>query len=332
MLKRFQRWLGALFISTMTGCVNAQDLDALITVMQFEPSPLSGVKPDDLRMYLIAPVSPFDDAMSSQIKGLAPADPDFLDFVKRHCNPDRHAEPDVTRYALFAGPELIVAAGQWLYNTAVSELDGRLKRLQDRSSAEYYFQRSFRQGTPSWNNISCIVIHRGAAAQGKEKRQSSGMTAVISRRDMGAHSDTLKLIYARLDNAVALTGAGTAENPPSVQVDIAFSVQAATKGKERPEIYQVTLQAFKPFNAELGKNAKVCGDAASSDAVRCMWESDLLPKPSKGVTSYSISVVVKETGSGASKAAKARAGLEAMNALVKPKFEAWLKEVAQKSD
>jgi hypothetical protein len=50
------------------------------------------------------------------------------------------------------------------------------------------------------------------------------------------------------------------------------------------------------------------------------------------VTSYSISVVVKETGSGASKAAKARAGLEAMNALVKPKFEAWLKEVAQKAD
>ena len=75
-----------------------------------------------------------------------------------------------------------------------------------------------------------------------------GLTVLV-RRDGVALDDQLskyKLLYARLDNAVAVTGTVADGSAEAVSVGISMVVQSARQTANRPAVFDLTNVVFTP--------------------------------------------------------------------------------------
>ncbi len=345
---------GCADLATLGTPTSLENFGILASTLSFQKADNSGVKASGLSMWLVTPNTA--QTVATKLQLLPHPDKSIDAFVNTHCGlPD----PGTKRLQSAVASTLLLAWGQWAYNQVLSQLEGRIKQLKVASDPPpYAFKQAVAVPPTSrkikdekgnertvwnvdadtfWKNITCIIVHRTTKGANPKPELPEGMTAIIRKEAKGSNASTFKLIYLRLDNSIAITAAGTGNEPPEVQVTVAFGLFGARNDKGKNVVEEMATLAFKPVSAPLGGTkslAEVCTPGTRNDgdpsANYCKWESDLIPNPHALTTAMSVSVSVKETGSAADAADKATDSLKALNAIVKPSFDTWLKSaVAQ---
>jgi hypothetical protein len=235
-----------------------------------------------------------------------------------------------------------VKAASILYNAAFDELAAGAKKLQARATPEAYAIR-LASGTRSggdamcWQDVKCIVIQRrwlpdtGRDLDAPVSRprpftaEDKGLTVVLQRLPKGDRSSTLRPIYLRMDNAVAVTGAGTSDKPASIKTHIAFKLSEAVASGDKASVNKVVEFTFPAIDLPLGRSAQAC--RVNDPVMACEYDSDLIPDPNAKADAIAIAVSVKEIGSPADAEARAKAGIEALKAISKPIFDAFIDEL-----
>jgi hypothetical protein len=217
--------------------------------------------------------------------------------------------------------DLIISAGQLAYSVVIGQLQSKIKKLEEESQATYTFRQA---RMVDWPNLRCVLAWRHPADR---KTAEIDMLLLLGRENL-IDGNALRVLYVRANRAIVKTAAGTEQKRASIQLDIAFSVFAAHVEKRKPVVSQLAHQTFRPLRKiELGKPTPVCVTAESPYATSCDSQSELFPNPPPNATAFSVAIAVTETGSALGQAARAKASLASLDALVKPKFEAILKEV-----
>lgn len=314
----FARPLGilALVASALAGCTALPDLAVVLEAVTFVHDERSGHRGDHaLKMALVT--SP--DELDLVQKALGHVDPELTAALDKNCR----RRTDMVYYSLPGlGPaDLIVSAGQLAYSLVVGQLQSKIKKLEEESQATYTFRQA--KGL-NWQDLRCVVAWRHPEG----KHDKVDLLVLLGRQRLG-DGNALRIHYVRVERSIAKTAAGSEQKPAAVQLDVAVSVHAAHTEKGKPVVSQLTHQVFRPLpKVILGKAATFCSPQESPFETSCNMQSELFPNPPPKASAFSIGIAVTETGSALGQAARAKASLASLDALVKPKFEAILKQVA----
>jgi hypothetical protein len=252
-------------------------------------------------------------------RALHRVDPEASAVIDKDCVRN---EPTLYMLPGLAPADLIISAGQFAYSLVVGQLQSKIKKLEEESQATYTFRQVRKL---KWQNLRCVIAWR--MPEGK-KADEIDMLVLLGREHL-ADGNVLRILYVRANRAIAKTAATTPDRPASIQLDIAVSVFSAYPSNGKPAVSELTHQVFRPLpKVVLGKPTPVCVPQDSPFATSCNMQSELFANPSPQASAFSVGLAVTETGSALGQAARARASLASLDALVKPKFEAILKQIA----
>jgi hypothetical protein len=248
---------GARLLSLVVVCVSFTGCSSLQTsfnVLTFEEDENSGKATQQFTQLTVlsrfSPKSAQYNPLKSYNELLEISDAELVGVLKSDvCKPEAY---ELREKAFAAGviTDVAIKAASILYNAAFDDLAAGAAKLQARATPSPYSVRlaaSTKAGrdTLLWRDVKCVVIQRRwlpDAGKGFDEPVSQprpftakdkGLTVVLQRVPKGDKSSTLRPIYLRMDNAVAVTGAGTADKPASIQTNIAFTLSAAEGSGEK---------------------------------------------------------------------------------------------------
>jgi hypothetical protein len=329
--------------ATLAGCASLQ---TSFNVLTFDEDENSGKATQQYMLMSVisdfAPESTSNGPLKTFETLLDASDSELSALLNEKCRPIARAldRQRISGQKLFG--DVAIQAASILYNAVFSELEAGAKKLQQRSTPAPYSVRvsagtGFGVKALQWTNVKCIVIQRrwipdapkGSDAPVDRPRpftaEDKGLTIVLQKIPKGNKSSTLRPIYLRMDNAVALTGAGTDEKPASIQANLAFTLSAAEMDKGKLSVVDVAKYSFPAFNLPLGRTAQAC--RFNDPVMACEYESDLIRDPATDADAISIAASVKEIGSAAKAEDRAKAGIDALKAISKPFFDAFVAEI-----
>jgi hypothetical protein len=304
-------WPLALLAPLLAGCTALPDLAVVFEAVTFVHDERSGHRGEHvLKMALVTSAAD----VTAVWRMLERADPDAAAALDKNCR--RRTD---RAYYLLPPADVIVSAGQLAYSLVIGQLESKIKKLEEESQATYAFRRA---NTFSWQNLRCLVAWRHPEGKSAE----IDMLVLLGREHL-ADGNVLRIHYVRINRAIAKTAAGTEQKLAAIQLDIAVSVFAAHTEKNKPVVSQLTHQVFRPLTkVVVGKPATFCLPPESPFETSCNLQSELFPNPPPKSTAFSLAIAVTETGSALGQVARAKASLASLDALVKPKFEAILKQ------
>ncbi len=337
-------YFAILLLPLISGC---SSLHESFNVLSFEEDPDSGKAAQQYLLMSVVSDYQLNGGTTSPLKDyndlLAVSDGELSQVLRKKCQPEALAKAPAGRTFLppvFAN--IGIQAASILYNAAFDELARGAKKLQQRASPPPYSVR-IAAGTGAgpkglqWSKVKCIVIQRrllpdvpkGFNAPVDKHRPftsaDKGLTIVLQRLRQGTHSSTLRPVYLRMDNAVAVTGAGEGGQAASVQATLAFTLSAVEVDKGKDVVQEVAKLTFPAFKLPIGRAAEACD---LDDPLRaCQYDSDLIRDPAKDADAISLAASVKEVGSPANAEERAKAGIDALKAISKPAFDAFIAEI-----
>ncbi len=337
--------LALLLLLPAAGCSGLQEFFKVLT---FEEDPNSGKATQQYLLMSVVSDYGREDRVNQPLKDfnelLSVSDPELSTVLRSRCQPQPRPAPPGAKS--FLPPGLLanvgIQAASILYNAVFDELASGAKKLQQRASPPPYSVR-IAAGTKvgrkvlRWGDVKCIVIQRrllsdvpkGFDAPVDKHRPfrptDKGLTIVLQRLRQGTHSSTLRPVYLRMDNAVAVTGTGEDGKPASVQATLAFTLSAVEVDKGKDVVAEVAKLTFPTFKLPLGRAAEACD--LDDPLQACQYDSDLIRDPDASADAISLAASVKEVGSPANAEERAKAGIDALKAISKPVFDAFIAEI-----
>lgn len=232
----------------------------------------------------------------------------------------------------------IVALGKLVFQQAITEVGNRIKKIKADGIANYSIKGTWADA-PEWRRVRCVGMQRILTAKGLKEAQKDAapgkivdrvrMTAVLQVHHFGNGDKggyVVAPIYARVNYAMAQTGAGDAKTGPYVRLQIALILKTIAPDRVLrtstvAEGLNVSLAA--PLKAEIGKPAETkCAALVSKPASARIYEvcdaaTPLMAEPLTG-TAKQMVLTVTETGTGVSDAEAASASLDAINKALTP--------------
>lgn len=333
-------------------------LGNLIAIATFRTHELSGVRPVD-RQVVVTPRS----WSKHYDLPLPKDDPEFMKVYTSRCEPalEKHSKSELYVFAPIAAT-LLTAWGGWLYDQAGKLVETRIKQFKNDSTKAYdviydpYGTEEVSRNVlgsaafkvKPYSATNCFIVRRAAKTKSGEKL-AHGFLAIIKREParFGPFS-RYALVYARLDNAVPITGIADDGSAEPVNVSVTLSVTSGRVLRDRPAVIEVMPDVkFPPlplaFDAhgvgtpkgcdapETQKKAKEGGD---DDRItdKCEWRTALIPDPAPTAVFYTAQIHVTESGSGVSLAEHAAESFKKLNeSTLKKAYTTWLSEAIKRS-
>jgi hypothetical protein len=324
-----------IFCLTIPGC---SSLQTSFNVLAFEEDDNSGKASQQFNELVVLnryKANGRDVSMARYRDLLASSDAELQTVLKSEaCRPEEASEKFAAG-AVFTN--VAVKLASIVYSAVFDELAAGAAKLQARATPPAYSVRlAAGTDTLNWQDVKCLVfMRRWLPDSGKGfdepvntprpfSASDKGLTVVLQRVLKGSNSSTLRPVYLRMDNAVAVTGAGTADNPASVQATIAFVLTAVEGKADKQSVKEVAKIAFPTMKLPLNRSAKAC--RLDDPLMTCDYDSDLIRDPNDA-DAIGIAMSITEVGSPADAKARSEAGIKALKEISQPFFDAFLAEI-----
>lgn len=362
---RFLNWFIVFFTALLGGCSDLANLGSpsalenislVIQAETFQRHSWSGMASDGVKLYVLSNARGDTPKLGELLQVLAGSQKQIPAFraATAECFDDTKVQSGG------AAALLLSAWGKWLYGKLTGAIATRLKKFESEVSPPgYNASRLIKSSELDFDNVGCIALHR-ATKMKPDGRTEKGFVVVIKRDDLGGNAlSKFKIVYARLDNSLAVTGVTADGDAEDVTVGIGLTITAARLQTNKPAVVEtLTKTAFKELSLSFDKDGdgvpsgcnvepkpkgnkpkdKKRGAEKRPPREECAWVSDLVPNPARRKTDkkavktvndltpvYAVEVTVKEVGSAAELAKKAKASFDSLNeGTLQKSFETWL--------
>ena len=311
-------------VMTVSGCANLQ---TGLQILAFEKDERSGITEKQHFYVFFLGGGSVNDFGKNFLKSKELLLSDQIKNRIESCLPMRPARsPGVDRFALGKLiPTVITSAGSAFYQSIRSSIISRQAQIEAASQVQKTIRYTENTSSFRWGDVNCILIIR---MTGTGADESVGM-AILYRNIKLRNSYVVRPNYFLLNNSIAVTKKGSAKKPASVKVDTALSIKVVyvNPKTKNPSVLDVSTINLPGRRLIFGEEVIAC-EKPREFARSCELSSEIVPNIPPGASAISVSVSIVESGTSAGTKAQAEAAAKALDALVKPTFDQFVKQIA----
>ena len=320
-------------------------LSATLNYFAFQPEPLSGFSDNQVLQIAVMPNN--NARTSSVIAGLSNrnqfeeivhnAPKEFKSAYDAHCT-QKPVGVQTAGVLPFLGSDILLQVGGVIFDQVFSQITDQITKIQKASVKNIDVKIVAGTNELKWRDIKCILLLRSHTdPESVGLPNEPGLYVLLERSKKGADASTLVPRYVHMNYAMALTGRGEGKKPAKVDLNIAYALHVVDRQQFRPDLHEIIeMEAnnFPTMNVPIDSNFNACtlNSGASGigidTLVPCRHETFLIPNPDSDASAFSLSFRIRETGTSASIADKAKAEVEALKGVTKPKFDELLQRIA----